>query len=122
VEDIKRLIMNNNHLSDETKLYILKDKKGGDMNEATDEEVRNYGKKIKNSSMVLDYIEKLFNNGQISTEIALDFHKAIRDVLKRYHDEINGRRSDDEMDDITKTQMSHDKEQFRRETGGMYDN
>ena len=33
VEDIKRLIMNNNHLSDESKLYILKDNKGGDMNE-----------------------------------------------------------------------------------------
>ena len=27
VEDIKRLIMNNNHLSDESKLYILKDNK-----------------------------------------------------------------------------------------------
>jgi hypothetical protein len=36
--------------------------------------------------------------------------------------ERGGEFDDDEMDDITKTQMSHDKEQFRRETGGMYDN
>lgn len=30
VEDIKRLIMNNNHLSDESKLYILKGAKNND--------------------------------------------------------------------------------------------
>jgi hypothetical protein len=30
VEDIKRLIMNNNHLSDESKLYILKGTKNND--------------------------------------------------------------------------------------------
>jgi hypothetical protein len=33
VEDIKRLIMNNNHLSDESKLYILKGAKNSSENQ-----------------------------------------------------------------------------------------
>jgi hypothetical protein len=152
VEDIKRLIMNNNHLSDESKLYILKDNKGGDMNEGIldddkfNNEVKLYNEKIKNSYMVLEYLRKLFNDGQISREVFHDFNDALQGVLKRYHTYMNRRHNgmddatktqmrdemmmfrrggefdDDEMDDITKTQMSHDKEQFRRETGGMYDN
>ncbi len=155
VEDIKRLIMNNNHLSDESKLYILKGNKGGDMNEGIldddkfNNEVKLYNEKIKNSYMVLEYLGKLFNDGQISREVFHDFYDALQGVLKRYHTYMNRRHNgmddatkkqmrdeltmfrprerggefdDDEMDDITKTQMSHDKEQFRRETGGMYDN
>ncbi len=126
VEDIKRLIMNNNHLSDETKLYILKDNKGGDMNEGIldddkfNNEVKLYNEKIKNSYMVLEYLGKLFNDGQISREVFHDFYDALQGVLKRYHTYMNRRHNG--MDDATKKQMRDELTMFRpRERGGEFD-
>jgi len=126
VEDIKRLIMNNNHLSDESKLYILKDNKGGDMNEGIldddkfNNEVKLYNEKIKNSHMVLEYLGKLFNDGQISREVFHDFYDALQGVLKRYHTYMNRRHNG--MDDATKAQMRDELTMFRpRERGGEFD-
>ena len=61
------------------------------LNEATDEEVAQYNKKVKNSSMVLNYVDRLYGDRLISREVFLDFKKALNNVLKRYHNEINGR-------------------------------
>lgn len=98
----------NFNLTDEERKHIMEqhssygyrkplNKQTSPVNEATDEEVNQYNQKIKNSHMVLDYIGKLFNDDQISREVALDFNKALNDVLNRYHDEINGRESDSQI-------------------------
>jgi hypothetical protein len=66
------------------------------LNEATDEEVRDYNHKIRNSYKVTDYLNKLYSHDEISREVYHDFRNALNDVLKRYHEEINGR--GEEMD------------------------
>jgi hypothetical protein len=70
------------------------------INEATDEEVRDYNHKIRNSYKVTDYLDKLYSHDEISREVYHDFRNALNDVLKHYHEEINGRGENNSSRDI----------------------